>query len=80
MKNWEYKVTDLGATEEILEKRLNELGAEGWELISTLSRLTSTPEKCIFKRVLSERRYPDEDDIADKQLKAEVENFLDDNF
>jgi hypothetical protein len=29
---------------------------------------------------LSEGRYPDEENITDEQLNAEVENFLNENF
>ena len=34
MKKFEYKVEALGATIEKVNSRLNELGKQGWELIS----------------------------------------------
>ena len=37
MRNWEYKVEELRATEDLSEETLNKLGAEGWELVSTVS-------------------------------------------
>jgi hypothetical protein len=80
MRNWEYKVEELRATEDLSEETLNKLGAEGWELVSTVSVAGHSLEKCIFKKPLSEGRYPGEEDITDEQLNAEVENFLNENF
>ena len=80
MRNWEYKVKELRATEDLSEETLNKLGAEGWELVSTVSIAGHSLEKCIFKKLLSEGRYPDEENITDEQLNAEVENFLNENF
>ena len=80
MQNWEYKVEELRATEDLSEETLNKLGAEGWELVSTVTIAGHSLEKCIFKKLLQEGRYPDEDHITDKELNAEVENFLNENF
>ena len=80
MRNWEYKVEELRATEDLSEETLNKLGAEGWELVSTVSIAGHSLEICIFKKPLSEGRYPDEENITDEQLNAEVENFLNENF
>ena len=43
MKKFEYKV-DYGVRTKILATRLNEMGAEGWELVSA-SDTTDVPEK-----------------------------------
>ena len=80
MRNWEYKVEELRATEDLSEETLNKLGAEGWELVSTVTIAGHSLEKCIFKKPLLEGRYPDEEEITDKELNEEVENFLNENF
>jgi|Marorgknorr_s2lv_1036017.scaffolds.fasta_scaffold18727_2 hypothetical protein len=80
MQNWEYRVEELRATEDLSEEKLNKFGAEGWELVSTVSIAGNSLEKCIFKKLLSKGKYPDEEDITDEQLNAEVENFLNENF
>ncbi len=36
MVKWEYKIIDL-FTKKGLEKKLNELGEEGWELVNTFA-------------------------------------------
>ena len=62
------------------EMCIRDRGAEGWELVSTVTIAGHSLEKCIFKKLLQEGRYPDEDHITDKELNAEVENFLNENF
>lgn len=56
MQNWEYKILDVekafysSRAEVELEKMLNELGKEGWELIGYV---TFNVHKLAFKRPLS---------------------------
>jgi hypothetical protein len=49
---WEYKIetfSSLGV--EKMKNRCNELGADGWELVSTsAARLTGADYMCMFKR------------------------------
>jgi len=57
MQEWEYKViSDKGLSEEELEKKMNELGEQGWEFvwpIFNLANAHSTPNRLVFKRPLS---------------------------
>jgi DNA-directed RNA polymerase delta subunit len=52
MKRWEYKRLVLSSTyaDFILENRFNELGDDGWELVSVCSMGTSTNINAIFRR------------------------------
>ncbi len=55
---WEYKVIDLpldlfGKPGERLQQTLNELGLEGWELVSTLRPSAADPTRLFLKRAKS---------------------------
>jgi hypothetical protein len=52
---WEYKVVDLstsflGKSVKNPEERLNELGADGWELVEDLSEASGNSQSLVFKR------------------------------
>ena len=54
---WEYRVQTVGGTfstkDEVVEAALNELGEEGWELVSAFSPENSAKVTLIAKRTLS---------------------------
>lgn len=52
---WEYKVLDMpldmfGKPGERLQQTLNELGSEGWELVSALRPSATEPTRLFLKR------------------------------
>ncbi|WP_267639983.1 DUF4177 domain-containing protein [Haloarchaeobius amylolyticus] len=54
-QQWEYKVVELsssffGHETKVDEESLNELGAEGWELVETLSEGGGNTQALVFKR------------------------------
>ncbi|WP_439026808.1 DUF4177 domain-containing protein [Haloarchaeobius sp. DT45] len=54
-QQWEYKVVDLsssffGRETKVDEESLNELGAQGWELVETLSEASGNTQALVFKR------------------------------
>lgn len=66
MSHWEYRIVDLdggggflsGGGEQVTEQLLNEMGQDGWELVTSLTgserslggRPKSTTEALVFKR------------------------------
>lgn len=57
---WEYRVLSLGSAwrgmrDEVLEEALNELGAEGWEVISLLAHDGGSKVRLVAKRPLTDR-------------------------
>jgi len=58
MRKWEYKaeVIVMDAAPAVLEKRLNELGTEGWELAQghRIFRSSQSKVACVFKRPMEE--------------------------
>jgi len=48
MKKWEYKSRHV--ITKMSDKELNELGAEGWELVAVDSRSASSDRAYVFKR------------------------------
>ena len=57
---WEYKVFDIDCNRNV-EKNLNELGQENWEVVSAAStNTTSNPTKLILKRPKRTRKRDDD--------------------
>lgn len=58
---WEYRVISLGGwwrgpSDEALEEALNELGAEGWEIISVMAQdYSNSKVRVVAKRPLTDR-------------------------